>query len=200
MLNFCSSYEDTEINDGELVEYRCFNGMRSVSDLSFRNQTATCTVDSNGYRWDTPNAWEMCTDTKMCPVPPEIEAGGTIHARSTGNRDAVQLTTRTLGANRVKLWNNLGARALEVQTCLKTPNLTGNRFWERFLDKNLSVELHPRFGAVCLGDTRFLNSTDDSGILPNCPLVSVINGISSPGTAYYRDSIKYTLKCLKNYH
>ena len=50
----------------------------------------------------------------------------------------------------------------------------------------MPIELHPRFGAVCLGDTRFLNSTDDVGILPNCPLVSVINGISSPGTAYYR--------------
>ena len=51
----------------------------------------------------------------------------------------------------------------------------------------MSIELHPRFGAVCLGDVRFLNSTDDSGILPNCPLVTVLSDQhSSPGTAYYR--------------
>ena len=109
--------------------------MRSIRDLNFQNQSAKCTFDSNGnYSWETPsNAWEMCTDTKLCPVPPEIEAGGSVIARSTGNR----------------------------------------------------------FGAVCLGDVRFINSTDEPDVLPNCPLVSVINDQnSSPGKAKYRDLIQ----------
>ena len=128
------SYEETEIHDGDLVEYRCFNGMRSVLDLNFQNQSAKCTFNGSGsFLWETPlnigEHWEVCTDTKMCPVPPEIEAGGSIYANSTGNR----------------------------------------------------------FGAVCLGETPFVNSTEQPEALPNCPLVSVLNvQHSSPGMAKYR--------------
>jgi hypothetical protein len=55
------NYNLTEVEFGHPVDYHCLNGMKSVSDLSFTHQVATC---NSGNIWTQPDVWEQCTDSK----------------------------------------------------------------------------------------------------------------------------------------
>ena len=72
-----SSYEDTEVSDGDQVEYLCFNGMKSAKVFDFQSQSAKCVLGTDGFVWETPlGGWEMCTEseyyshtTYSCKIP-----------------------------------------------------------------------------------------------------------------------------------
>ncbi len=51
---------ETEVLPLDIVEYHCFNGMRSETNLSFSHQVANCTL---GLAWDGPTQWEQCTES-----------------------------------------------------------------------------------------------------------------------------------------
>jgi hypothetical protein len=52
----------TEVELGHEVKYHCFNGMKSVADLTFTHQVATCI---KGFDWTPPpEGWEQCTDSE----------------------------------------------------------------------------------------------------------------------------------------
>ena len=52
----------TEVDIGKGVDYRCFNGMKHITDFDFSHQTAGC-GDNN--TWTPPAQWEQCTDSRM---------------------------------------------------------------------------------------------------------------------------------------
>ncbi len=58
------SYDTTEVAFNSKVQYHCFNGMKSVRDMGFAYQEATCLPDNV---WTKPTEWENCTDSELIP-------------------------------------------------------------------------------------------------------------------------------------
>ena len=104
------NYSATEVDIDGIVEYRCFNGMKHITNLGFTHQEATC---GHNNSWTKPAQWEQCVQSKLnptnligniilqpifcdhpilanwCDIPPNPEVNGTAFANSTGNKFGV---------------------------------------------------------------------------------------------------------------